>query len=55
MYIVNVKNEGLIGSEQVYECENDDIHQIDSKLKRYKCYRLNYYELYNVHVESAEI
>ena len=34
------KNEGIIGSEQVYECE---------------CAILNDFELYNVHAESAEI
>ena len=55
MYIVNVKNEEVIGSEQVYECEHDDKPKIDSQLNPYECAVLNDYELYNGHGESAEI
>ena len=37
------------------ECENDDKQQIKSYLNHHECAMLNYFELYNVHAESAEI
>ena len=49
----DLNNEGIIGSEQVYECESDDKQQPDSQLNPYEYALLNYFELYNVHVESA--
>ena len=31
------QNEGIIGSEQVYECESNDKQQFDLKLNLYEC------------------
>ena len=48
------KNEEVIGSEQVYECGNDDKPQVELQLNPYECAMLNDFELYSVHAESAE-
>ena len=37
MCILNVKNEGVIGSEQAYECMDNDKQQTDSQLNSYEC------------------
>ena len=49
----NCKNE-VIGSEQVYECEQDDKPQVDSQLNPYEYAMLNDFVLNNVHAECAE-
>ena len=53
MFLINVKNEGITGIEQVYECKNDDKQWTDFPLNTsVLCLMiLNY----NVHAESAEI
>ena len=49
------ENKEVIGSEQVYEHENDDKPKVDLQINAYNCAMLNDFELYNVHAESAEI
>ena len=49
------RNVEVIGIEKVYECKNDDKPQIDLQLNPYECAIIKDFELYIVHVESAEI
>ena len=49
------KNEDVIGTKQVYECEINDKQETDSKLNLYKCAVHNNFELYNVYAKSADI
>ena len=49
------KNEGMTGSEQVYDGESNDKLQIGSQLNPYECVMLNDFELYNIHAASAKL
>ena len=49
------KKEDVIGTEQVYECWSSNEEKSDSDLNPYEYAMLNYFDLYNVHTESAEI
>ena len=51
---IKCKNEGIIGIEQVYECEWNNEEKADSKLNPYVCAMLDDFKLSNVHVENAE-
>ena len=54
-YVYSKSKKEVIGSEQVYECKDDDIPKIDSQLHPYECAMLNDFEFYNVPVVRAEI
>ena len=49
------KNEEIVGTELVYECDGNNAEKTDSKLYPYEGAMLNDFELCNVHAEIGEI